>query len=115
MDHLAASIGSGAVHNGLKDGALRQQIGEQTSAMFSRRQPCVSGRSLALVLEPALEDNFAFLAVSCGFALASKSLLSSGIIWRSRLADASWVVVVVDDVLWINRFSLGMHASHWAI
>ena len=66
-----------------------RQIGEQTSTMFSRRQPCVLGRSLAVVPEPALEDNFAFLVVSCGFALASKSLLSSGIIWRSRLTDVS--------------------------
>ena len=32
------------------------------------------------MLEPALDEGHAFLAVSCGFALASKSLSSSDIL-----------------------------------
>ena len=38
-----------------------RQIGEQTSTMFSRRQPCVLGRSLAFVPSPLLRTILHFL------------------------------------------------------
>lgn len=68
---------------------------------------------LGLVLEPALDENLAFLAVSCRFALASKSLLSSDMIWDPGSQNMKQVVGVVNDVQWINPFPLGMDTSCW--
>ena len=70
---------------------------------------------MTLVLERALDENLAFLAVSCRFALASKSLSSSDVIWRSGSHNMSQVMDVVNDAAWINQFPLGMHMSRWAI
>jgi len=65
-------------------------------------------------LEPALGENVAFLAVSCGLALASKSLSQSDIVWDPGSQNMSQVMDIFNNVLWINQFSLGMYTSHWA-
>ena len=67
-----------------------------------------------LVLEPALDENLAFLAVTYGFALASESPLSSDMIWDPGSQSMSQVMDVVNDVLWINRFTFGMYTFYWA-
>jgi hypothetical protein len=63
---------------------VQNKTGEQTNILFSCKRPYVFRRWLVLVLEPAFDGSLASATMPRGGVLASVSLLSSDVIWRSR-------------------------------
>ena len=81
--------------------------------MFFLRMALRFHPPLNLAFERVLEGGRAFLPTSCGHLPQNHPLwaISSGVLDPQNMCQ---VIVVVNDVLWINRFLLGMHTSHFA-
>lgn len=107
---LATAIGR-AAQNGLRGKVSKKsrQVSKPASCFLADDLvSCVARWLIGLELEPALEEKLASLVVSCEFALASKSLLSSDISWGYRLVKHGRCQRRAVD----QSIPLGMHTSH---